>query len=65
MKTNKILTTKIQELRMDVGEIVQELVDERNYWPDRFSDVNRIRLKNLRTIEKKLDRIHTRLLKNQ
>jgi len=61
----KYIADKIEGIRIDVSNMIQDLVDERNAWPERFDLSNKVKLKELRTICKRLDRLHTRLLKNK
>lgn len=63
--SNKTLLNKLEGLRIDVSNLTQELIDEKNAWREHFNDIDELRLRELRSIEGRLDRLHTRILKNQ
>jgi hypothetical protein len=48
---------------IDIDYIIDDLRQERNAWPDRFDDTNRIRLKELVAVSKKLQRLYFTLNK--
>jgi hypothetical protein len=60
MKNN--LSKRVDSIIIDIDNMVEDLRQERNSWPDRFNECDKIRLKELISISQKLKRISNKIL---
>ena len=61
MKNN--IAERVNSINIDIDNIVEDLRQERDAWRDRFEEADKLRLKELVVISKKLNRIYKRLKK--
>lgn len=54
----------VDAIRIDIDNMIEDLRQERSAWRDRFEEADRLRLKELVVISKKLNRLSRKLNKN-
>jgi hypothetical protein len=57
------ITKRVDSIRIDVDNMIEDLRQERDAWRDRFEETDKLRLKDLVVISKKLNRISNTLNK--
>ena len=63
MKNTMIKT--VDAIRIDIDNIIEALREERDAWRDRFEEADKLRLKELVVISKKLNRLSNTLNKKK
>ena len=53
----------VDSIRIDIDDMIEDLRQERDAWRDRFEETDRLRLKELVVISKKLNRLSKKLRK--
>jgi hypothetical protein len=53
----------VDAIRIDIDNMIEDLRQERDAWRDRFEETDRLRLKELVVISKKLNRLSNTLNK--
>ena len=53
----------VDSIRIDIDNMIEDLRQERDAWRDRFEEADKIRLKELIIISKKLNRLSKKLRK--
>jgi hypothetical protein len=61
----KKIANRVDSIRIDIDNMIEDLKQERDAWRDRFNEVDKIRLKELVTISKKLSRLSNTLQKER
>jgi hypothetical protein len=61
----KKIANRVDSIRIDIDNMIEDLRQERDAWRDRFNEVDKIRLKELVTISKKLSRLSNTLQKER
>lgn len=56
---------RVDSIIIDIDNMVEDLRQERNAWRDRFEETDNLRLKELISISKKLNRISNRIKKQK
>jgi hypothetical protein len=59
------ITKTVDSIRIDIDNMIEDLRQERDAWRDRFNEVDKLRLKELYTISKKLSRLSNTLQKEK
>jgi hypothetical protein len=59
------ITKTVDAIRIDIDNIIEDIRQERNAWRDRFEETDKLRLKELVTISKKLNRLLNTLNKKK
>ena len=55
----------VDSIRIDIDNMIEDLRQERDAWRDRFNETDRLRLKELVVISKKLNRLSNTLNKKK
>ena len=55
----------VDAIRIDIDNMIEDLRQERDAWRDRFEEVDKLRLKELVVISKKLNRLSNTLNKKK
>ena len=63
MKNTMVKT--VDAIRIDIDNMIEDLRQEREAWRDRFEEVDKLRLKELVVISKKLNRLSNTLNKKK
>jgi hypothetical protein len=53
----------VDSIKIDIDNMIEDLRQERDAWRDRFEETDRLRLKELVVISKKLNRLSKKLRK--
>jgi hypothetical protein len=61
----KKIANRVDSIRIDIDNMIEDLRQERDAWRDRFNEVDKLRLKELYTISKKLSRLSNTLQKEK
>jgi hypothetical protein len=59
------ITKTVDAIRIDIDNIIEDIRQERDAWRDRFEETNKLRLKELVAISKKLNRLSNTLNKKK
>jgi len=55
----------VDSIRIDIDNIIEDIRQERDAWRDRFEETDKLRLKELVVISKKLNRLSNTLNKKK
>jgi hypothetical protein len=59
------MVKKVDAIRIDIDNMIEDTRQERDAWRDRFEETDRLRLKELVVISKKLNRLSNTLNKKK